>query len=417
MRSSILLFIGLLALATWLGLWVHQDPGYALLSFQDWTIEMPMWLAVIGVMVLTLVLCLGIWLLNSLVKAPTFLRNWQKKQAKKAARDLTTRALLELAEGNWASAERLSLKGAKLSDVPLINYLTAAKAAQELNKDEHRNNYLRLADNSTKGADIAVGLTQAQLQYNHGQFEQSLATLKHLKRIAPKHNHVLKLLSTMYQQLEDWEQLLELIPCLKKNRVFSANELESITLRAYLGTLSKTAQQKGRQALIGAWQALPRFYRFHQVISRQYITLLCEVGADSEAEPLIRQHLKRHWDLELVRQYGLLSSDNIQKQINTAESWLRHHQSSTEVLLTLGRLCIKHQLWGKARDYLEASCAIEARPETLAELGKLLEELGEKDKSHEYYREGLLNLMSTQKLGTQSENESEPLIKIEQSRA
>lgn len=417
MRSSIILFIALLALATWLGLWVHQDPGYALFTFQEWTVEMPIWLAVIGLMGLTFALCLFIWMLNSLVKAPSALNAWQKKKAKKAARDLTTQALLELAEGNWASAERLSLKGAKLSDMPLINYLTAAKAAQELNQDEQRNNYLRLADTSTKGADVAVGLTQAQLQYNHGQLEQSLATLQHLKNIAPKHNHVLKLLAILYQKLEDWEQLLELMPALKKQKAISLQELESITIKAYLGLLSKTALHKGKQPLQAVWQELPKNYRFHQLIFKQYILHLRELGADLEMEPLIRQSLKKHWDIDLVREYGLITGENIQKQISTAESWLKHHQSNPTVLLTLGRLCVRSQLWGKARDYFEASCAIEQSPEVLAELAQLLEELGEKDRSHHYYRQGLLGIMSDKKLLDAPESLPEHLIDVEQNRA
>ena len=58
-------------------------------------------------------------------------------------------------------------------------------------------------------------------------------------------------------------------------------------------------------------------------------------------------------------------------------------------MLTLGRLCLKSKLWGKARSYLEAS--IGAKPTTPAyhELGVLLERMGETERATACYKAGL----------------------------
>ena len=59
------------------------------------------------------------------------------------------------------------------------------------------------------------------------------------------------------------------------------------------------------------------------------------------------------------------------------------------LLLTLGRLCVRNRLWGKARIYFESSIGVEPRAETYFELANLLDELGEFGPAREQYRTGL----------------------------
>ena len=77
------------------------------------------------------------------------------------------------------------------------------------------------------------------------------------------------------------------------------------------------------------------------------------------------------------------------KQLERAETWLKKHPNQPELLLTLGRLCLRNQLWGKAQSYLEASLGVAASAETCQVLGSLLEQLGENKTALEHYRQGL----------------------------
>jgi HemY protein len=90
-----------------------------------------------------------------------------------------------------------------------------------------------------------------------------------------------------------------------------------------------------------------------------------------------------------VRLYGLAEGRNAPQQLATAEDWLKRHQRHPLLLLTLGRLAMRVQLWGKARAYLEASAGMEARAETYRVLGELLERLGEESTARDYYHKGL----------------------------
>ncbi|WBV63404.1 hypothetical protein PGH43_00365 [Legionella pneumophila 130b] len=77
-------------------------------------------------------------------------------------------------------------------------------------------------------AKIAVELTQAQLQLANHQWEQALATLKHLQDLAPRHPYVLKLLMNLYEEIKDWQQLIALLPDLKKNHIISDQAFEQL---------------------------------------------------------------------------------------------------------------------------------------------------------------------------------------------
>jgi HemY protein len=106
------------------------------------------------------------------------------------------------------------------------------------------------------------------------------------------------------------------------------------------------------------------------------------------------------------------------RELEVVEGWLDEHQHNAWLLLALGKRCIGRSLWGKARNYLEASIAIEPLPENYLILARLLEEhMGDMDAAQEYYRQGLHLLagVSTLELVTDSEDaeaESTPQLKI-----
>ena len=91
-----------------------------------------------------------------------------------------------MSEGRFEQAEKILLKQVSHSDTELLNYLMAARSAQQQGAYDRRDEYLRLAHKAMPSADIAIGITQAELQLSHNQYEQALATLNHLSSIAPK---------------------------------------------------------------------------------------------------------------------------------------------------------------------------------------------------------------------------------------
>jgi HemY protein len=120
-----------------------------------------------------------------------------------------------------------------------------------------------------------------------------------------------------------------------------------------------------------------------------YVVLLMAQDNPAAAEKVILRSLKQNWDSALVRQYGLLETEDSARQLRRAESWLPDHTDDSQLLLCLGRLAARDKLWGKARDYFESSYRLERSAELCAELGRLLVALEEPEVAAAYYREGL----------------------------
>jgi len=123
---------------------------------------------------------------------------------------------------------------------------------------------------------------------------------------------------------------------------------------------------------------------------RHFVRCLMVLKANDDAELIVRDALKKDWDVDLVYVYGLIEASDRDRQLATAESWLKGHENNPVLLLTLGRLCKRSQLWGKARSYLNASIGIKPNSDAYKELGQLLEQLNEHNEAVECYHRGLL---------------------------
>jgi HemY protein len=385
--AILLIFI----LSVFLGLKIAKDPGFAFFSYQQWSVEMPLWFAGLLLVVLFFLMYLFIRVVDSIDFSLYRLRNWRYWRRKSKSYSTTTRGLLELIEGDWRVAEKYLLTGIPQSDAPLINYLAAAKAAQQQGAYDKRDAYLRKAHDLAPHSELAVGLTQAQLLFDQGQFEQALATLGHLRSIAPKNKIVLKLLERLYVHLSDWQELLALLPSLRKVKLINLEQSQIFEQKIY-GELLKNANDKneGFSGLQAMWNSVPRKLQKEPEMMITYASLMLPYpAAAAELESMLVKIIKQGWNEGAVRLYGLLVSSSQTKQLTKAETWLRDYPDQAVLLLTLGRLCVRCQLWGKARNYFESSLKLQASAETYMEYGKLLEALGEQTAAVNSYREGL----------------------------
>ena len=381
----LLLAVGLVAA-------IEFDPGYVLISYGYYTVETSAWMALAVVLAVLVAGYLLLLLVKSLLRQGGSLKLWLSGRGYRRSRQLSTAGLIAYTEGNWQKARRLLLKAANKAETPLLNYLVAAKASNVLGEDNKTKELLRLAEQSTSGAEVAVGLTQAELQVQNGSLEQALATLMRIRRNADKHPHILTLLKTVYLGLKDWESLLQLLPQLKKHQRVSEQELAELQQQASEALLRSAgaARSQPLQQVRDAWQQLPKEARRDSVLLTVYVDELIKAGAGGEAEKVIAEVLRRQWHPALVELYGKAEGAEPNKQLLQAENWLKERNNDATLLLALGRLSLRNQLWGKAREYFESSLKLESRPETCAELGRLLAHLGEHEQSNDYFQRGLL---------------------------
>ena len=386
----LILFLSVLVLFVWLGLKIQNDPGYVLFAYDQWTVETPLWFVIAATVIFFILFYIILQFLIRLGNVATQFRTWAQQRRLRRAHERTSRGLMELAEGQWKLAEKNLLKAVQYTDMPLINYLSAARAAQELGEHERRDDYLHKAHLAMPSAEIAVGLTQAQLQFNHNQLEQALATLRRLHELSPKHIYILKLLQNIYLELRDYENLETLLPSLKKLKVLPGLEFDSLQQKTYIGLLKQAEKSHATEMVETVWQRIPKELQQEPSLLIVYAKHLMKEKKEVMAEQLIKEALKKHWNDDLVSLYGLVVGEYIDKQLSHAEQWLRLHGENPALLLCLGRLSIQNSLWGKARSYLETSLSFSPSAETYSVLAQLLEKMGEATQANQCYRKGLL---------------------------
>lgn len=382
-------FFAIIFIAVSAGLLAHQDSGYVLFGRGYTTLEMSLSLFLV---LLLLTYILGYFLIRFILRTwtmPEELKQWRFSQQAKKARKSSLQGLINLSQGQWKKAERMLTRAVKNSDMPLLNYLSAAKAAQKQNAPERRDHYLALAHKSMPDADFSVKLTQAELQFAHGQNEQALATLVHLHGLSPKHPHIMVLLSRLYHQLKSWQDLKNLLPQLRKHNVLSEKNLFELEKETYVELIQHTLWNKDSDELEKLWKNISRELKKDAGLIGVYCDKLIELERYDDAEQIIRDVLRKEWQPSLLQKYGLVKSSHMEKQLVFAESLVKDHDNHPILLLTLGRLCMYNDLWGKARSYLEASLGNKELAETYKELGLLMEYLNEETLAAEYFKKGL----------------------------
>ena len=190
--------------------------------------------------------------------------------------------------------------------------------------------------------------------------------------------------------------------------MLAPEEITQLERKAVIGKLDQAAEKQNVEELHTAWQRLPKELLRNSVVVSHYAKLLKAANDGDTAERILREQLKRDWQKNLVIQYGLVETSLPEKQLGRAEIWLKDHGDDAALLLSLGRICMRNELWGKAREYFESSYQLERSGETCAELGRLLASLGEHEQSNRYFQEGLL--LSTSNLPDLPLPKSNPLV-------
>ncbi|MBL1142117.1 MAG: heme biosynthesis protein HemY [Proteobacteria bacterium] len=388
MRFLLLSLLALL-LAVAIGSIAGSDTGYVMMTISGWKIQTSATLFVI-IIFLSFISCY--FIVRSLVRfftMPKEIKKWRLHRNQRRAEKYLTQGLIHMTEGRWKKAENAFCKAAPYSRAPHVNYLYAARAAQESHSVERRDEYLRLAYHHNPDADIAVGITQAELQLSQDQTEQALATLKHLQHKQPGQIQVKQLLLNTYTDLSDWQSVLKLIPAIEKTSLYSREQIQAKQLDAYAGLLKDAGNTGSKEKLNTVWSGIPRKLQQHFYLIEVYITERLNFDDTADCELLLRNALKKQWDNMLVRLYGLVIGSDTNKQLVVAESWLQNHARDAVLLLSLGRICIRNELWGKARDYLQESIDVQAIPEAYYEFAKLHEHEGNTKEAAMCYEKGL----------------------------
>jgi HemY protein len=393
-----MMLLVVIALALVLGAgWIlvaEHDPGFVLMQYGSWSVETSL---VVFVIIFILLVVAGYMSLRSLVfvkRAPKRMSEWTSTQRKQRASQALTRGLITLEEGRWAEAERLLVRHATNSETPLLHYLAAARAAQKQEASDRRDNYLRLAHETTEGSDIAVGVVQAELQLAADQKEQALATLQHLREVSPKHPYVLHLLQQLYRDMEQWQDVKAVLPDLRKRHVLPNADVAALGNATNVKQLQQALEKQDWAEMDELWAQTDYKTRQSEAFLVPYVNGLLIQEKDELAVELLERFLAKQWSDELVAIYGQIQQGDMLKHLAKAESWLASRQDNATLLLALGRLAKANGIWSKSEEYLTNSLKREPSGECYKVLAEVLSEQGKHEQAAERYKQGLAFLLN-----------------------
>lgn len=393
MNRLFLIALAVICAAALLGLLVSEHPGYVLVSYRGFLYEAGLWSTLVLVLLVMLVLQSLRLVLRGATASGGLINPWSSRHRARRMDQAARLGLVDLAEGRWQDALRHLRRAAAADRQPLVLYLGAARAANELGQYEESDAFLEQALAAEPRAGIAVGLARTRLLIDRGQLQEALQTIRALHAEQPQHPQVLKLEQRLLFELRDWDALARLIPELRRRHVLDDAALRRLERGVWVNALGLANNDESSAAALSAlharWKRVPSSLRHDPEVLASYALRLDALGAGREATPLLAEAIHQHYQPALVYLYGKLQGSDSSRQLREAEAWLKQHPADPVLLLTLGRLSAANRLWGKARDYFEASLGFVRNPEICAELAHLLQQMGETEDSNRMFREGL----------------------------
>jgi HemY protein len=355
------------------------DPGMVQIHFLGWTVETSVLVLLLGVLLLWVL----VWAVIRLWRMPA--ETARRVREQRALRQLE-KGLLALTEGDWETAERALEKSASSHGRTTARYLAAAEAADGQDAGDRAEYYLEQADTRNRKQKFLVELTRARILVSNGQFAEAKPLLEDLHARRRRHPQVLEMLSRCYTELGEWEPLVKLLPVMLKAKMLDTRKAQELKQQAAVVELQHS---KDVEALQSDWKALPKAMQRDPLVVSAFADRAIELDAAQLTEEVIRGALKQEWEPSLLIPYGVAGPEDASKRMRQCEKWLQAYPDDPWLHLTLGRLCAREEIWGKAREHLVRSLELEPSVAGYDALGQLLERKGELEVAMACFRNAL----------------------------
>ena len=374
----------LAAVAVGIALIARQSTGYVVIVAAPYRIELSLNLLVFLVLAGYFAFYFLTRLVATLVAIPARVRAYREERVRSRLRQSLNEALLAFFQGRYASAEKCAATALAGDETKGVAAIIAARSAHELGRFSEREQFLDQAKSGEPGVDQARLTTLADLLVSQGRHEEALAVLKDLSARDARNLRLLRLKLQAEQATRDWDEVLATTTALVKLGGIGPAEASTARRAAHLGSLSRKAQDG--QALAAYWKQLPQEMRIDPAVAATAVRYHLAIGGTAEAQAIIEETLERDWNASLVALYGEAAGADALPQIQRAERWLRDHARDPALLLALGKLCMRQELWGKAQSYIEASLALEPTHDGHMTLAALMERIGKPQEAVRHFR-------------------------------
>jgi len=374
----------LAAVAVGIALLARQSDGYVVIVAAPYRVELSLNLLVVLVLAGYIAFHALARLAATLAAIPARVRAYRAERARSRSRHALNDALLAFFQGRYASAQKSAAVALENEESRPVAAIIAARSAHELGRFAEREQFLEQARGDAPEVDQARLTTLADLLLAQGRHEEALAVLKDLAGRDARNVRLLRMRLAAETALRRWDEALATVATLAKLGGLSEAEAATARRTAHLGNLNRKAQDAA--ALAAYWKQLPQELRVDGAIAATAARYHLALGGTTEAQAIVEAALEAAWDAGLVALYAECAGATALPLIERAEKWLRAHARDPALLLTLGKLCMRQELWGKAQSYIEASLALEPTHEGHMTLAALMERLGKTHEADRHFR-------------------------------
>ncbi|MFT6927891.1 MAG: HemY protein [Psychromonas sp.] len=392
----IIIVIAALIAGLFFGPEISTNKGYILISLDTYTTyETTIINAVIVSIVFYFLLGSLEWVLRKLLSMSSITRGWfGQRKTKKAERNRLL-GMLALLEGNSRQAQKLLSKSAERTAAPALTYIAAAKAAQQQGNYVLRDSYLDQATISQKGCNLAVGLVRVELQIEAKQFAQALQALKELDSTFPGHKRIEKLYLDIYPPLNQWADYINVLTKQRKYLSLVDTEFDSLQLNAHKQLFKQLAKQSG-EAVQALWNnKSSRSMRKDITYQCAMLDAFIEWKRYEFAEFFLIEKLKDQFSLPLLAYVDKIQITANKKLILVLEKQLKKDPENGAIHHALAKLKLNDDKPAAAIEHLQKGLELDPNVDDFALLAKILEKADRLDEANNYYRRGLLFLMSS----------------------
>lgn len=378
-----LIIIAVLAVA--LAMAGRYDPGYVVLVYPPWRMEVSF---ISFVLMLVALVVTGVVLLRLAVltlNLPSIVRAQRERRAARRRDENFVGGLKAYAEYRHQDAEQ-ALGQWQGEDARLgLTRVLAARAAHEMRALPQRDRHLQAA--AEHGAELAALLFGAEAALDAKDAAAALAAVGRAKEVAPQHTALLRLELRARQMTGQWDEVERLLDALQRSNALEAGVAAQMRRMAYAENLKRRADDD--RGLLEYWRRIPGEFKTDPWVARAAARAFMQRGGHDTALDVLEAALDSEWHEDLAALYGEVRGSHPARQIEQAEKWLHVHPRDAQLLLALAQLCSAQQLWGKAQSYLEASLAISASAEGHIRMAELKTQSGQPGEACRHYQKAL----------------------------
>jgi HemY protein len=308
-------------------------------------------------------------------------KEYREARALEKAHGALSEALMAGFEGRFGKVERLAREAQTHPQTNTLASLLGARAAHRMREYTRRDEWL--AQVNDPKAQNAKWVTQAELLVEEQKPEQALAAIDQAQRLGARHIHVMRTALRAHEQNSDWSEVIRLTRALDKRGLLHDAASAGHRINAYR-RLSQTADGSGLSKL---WIEVRAQSDIRPRLAGYFAERFEAVGNVAAARQIYKDEIDDSFNAAFVRRFLALEGQALTEKLSIVEHWQKRYGNEPDLLLALGELCRREQLWGKAQTLLEKTIGIKPTPAAYYALAQLFENLDKTDQANAQYKE------------------------------